>query len=171
MEKGAMDTNARKTALRMLPYGLSVLTAADAQGRFAGASLNWVTQASFQPPQLVVCLKQDSSTLNVVEAAGEFALNLLGKEQGALAFTFFKHVEEQDGSLGGVAYQFVQGIPVLDPVPAYLLCRVSGLMGDGDHKVVLGEVVDAGVRVEITGRPDEMMLWLRDLEGNLFYGG
>ncbi len=166
-----MDANAKKTALRMLPYGLSVLTALDGQGRFAGASLNWVTQASFQPPQLVVCLKRDSSTLSVVEAAGKFTLNMLGKEQGRLAVTFFKHVEEQDGTLGGVAYQLVQGIPVLDPVPAYLLCRVVESMGEGDHKVVLGEVIDAGVRVAITGRPDDEMLWLRELEGNLFYGG
>ena len=166
-----MDPHARKNALRMLPYGLSVLTAADTQGRFAAASLNWVTQASFQPPQLVVCLKKDSLTLSVVEAAGEFALNLLGKGQGALAFTFFKHVEEENGTLGGEAFQYMQGIPVLDSVPAYLLCRVSGSMGDGDHKVVLGEVMDAGVRVEFADRPDEAMLWLKDLEGNLFYGG
>lgn len=166
-----MDIEAKKTALRMIPYGLSVLTTKDDDERFTGASLNWITQASFQPPQLVVCLKKGSTTHSIVEAAGRFALNILGKDQGQLAFTFFKHVEERDGKLGDVAYQLVQGIPVLDPVPAYLLCQVVGSMGEGDHTVFLTEVFDACVRMEVPGRPDELMLGLRDLEGNLFYGG
>jgi flavin reductase (DIM6/NTAB) family NADH-FMN oxidoreductase RutF len=166
-----MDMDAKKTALRMLPYGLSVLTAKDEAGRFAAASLNWVTQASFQPPQLVVCLRKDSTTLSIVESARLFALNMLGKNQGDLAFAFFKHVEEVDGKLGGVGYQLVQGIPVLDPVPAYVLCQVVGSMGQGDHSVILAEVLDAGMRVDVPGRPDELMLEPRDLKGNLFYGG
>ncbi len=166
-----MDNEAKKTALRMFPYGLSVLTAKDEEARFAAASLNWVTQASFQPPQLVVCLRKDSATLSVVEGAGKFALNMLGKDQGQLAFAFFKHVDEVEGKLGGVSYQLIQGIPVLDPVPAYVLCRVVGSMGEGDHSVILAEVIDASVRVDVPGRPDELMLGLRDLEGNLFYGG
>ena len=31
-----MDENAKKTALRMIPYGLYVLTAEDSQGRMSG---------------------------------------------------------------------------------------------------------------------------------------
>src|SRR5436309_10938599 len=42
----AMDPNAKKTTLRMIPYGLYVLTAAHADGRVAAGTVNWVTQAS-----------------------------------------------------------------------------------------------------------------------------
>jgi len=166
-----MNEDARKTALRMIPYGLFVLTAKDSQGRFAAASMNWVTQASFDPPQVVVCIKKSSTTHQVVEQAGKFALNVLGKSQADLAFQFFKHVEEQDGKLGGVPYHLQGEVPVLSSVPAYLICQVSSVTGEGDHSVLLGTVIDAGLQASVEGRPDEATLWLRDLEGNLFYGG
>ena len=44
-----MDADAKKTALRMIPYGLYVLTAEN-NGEIAAATVNWVTQCSFQPP-------------------------------------------------------------------------------------------------------------------------
>ena len=44
-----MDANEKKTALRMIPYGLYVLTAEDKGGRVAASTINWVTQASFEP--------------------------------------------------------------------------------------------------------------------------
>src|SRR5262249_55862205 len=55
-----MDPNAKKTALRMIPYGLYVLTAANKEGKVAAATVNWVTQASFEPPLVVVGVKADS---------------------------------------------------------------------------------------------------------------
>jgi len=56
-----MDANAKKTALRMIPYGLYVLTAADKSGsRVAAATVNWVTQVAFEPPLVVVGVKTDS---------------------------------------------------------------------------------------------------------------
>ena len=45
-----MDPNVKKTTLRMIPYGLYVLTAADKGGKVAAGTVNWVTQASFEPP-------------------------------------------------------------------------------------------------------------------------
>ena len=45
-----MDEQAKKTSLRMIPYGLYVLTAEAKDGSVAAATVNWVTQASFQPP-------------------------------------------------------------------------------------------------------------------------
>ena len=48
-----MDELAKKTALRMIPYGLYVLTSEDNQGRISGATINWVTQTSFQPLSLI----------------------------------------------------------------------------------------------------------------------
>ena len=166
-----MDEQAKKTTLRMIPYGLFVLTARDSRGQYAAASMNWVTQASFKPPQVVVCVKKESTTFQVVDSAGKFALNVLGKSQGELAFTFFKHVEEQDGTLGGVPYHMVGDVPVLTSAPAFLICEVTAAEGEGDHRVLLCTVLDAGLQTSIEGRPDEATLWLRELEGNLFYGG
>ena len=54
-----MDANAKKTALRMIPYGLYVLTAESPAG-ISAATVNWVTQASFAPPLVAVGVKVDS---------------------------------------------------------------------------------------------------------------
>ena len=45
-----MNDAHKKTALRMIPYGLYVLTAEASDGQVAAATVNWVTQASFSPP-------------------------------------------------------------------------------------------------------------------------
>ena len=76
-----MDENAKKTALRMIPYGLYVLTAEDSQGRMSGATVNWVTQTSFQPPLVALGVKKDSLIHDIIKESGKFALNVLGKNQ------------------------------------------------------------------------------------------
>jgi flavin reductase (DIM6/NTAB) family NADH-FMN oxidoreductase RutF len=45
-----MDADAKKTALRMIPYGIYVLTVSDGGDGMAAATVNWVTQTSFDPP-------------------------------------------------------------------------------------------------------------------------
>ena len=41
-------------ARRMIPYGIYVLTAKDSDGGIAAATVNWVTQTSFDPPLVAV---------------------------------------------------------------------------------------------------------------------
>ena len=43
-----MNEDAKKTALRMIPYGLYVLTAEGKNGAVAAATVNWVTQSAFR---------------------------------------------------------------------------------------------------------------------------
>src|SRR5438105_15297561 len=110
-----MDANAKKTALRMIPYGLYVLTAADKSGsRVAAATVNWVTQVAFEPPLVVVGVKTDSHAHPLIKETQAFALNILGKGQGPLAFTFFKPAELKDGKLSGEAFRAGStGAPIL----------------------------------------------------------
>ena len=56
-----MDEQAKKTALRMIPYGLFGLGVGEgAQATIS--SVNWVTHASFQPPLHVVGVTQETVT-------------------------------------------------------------------------------------------------------------
>lgn len=167
-----MDANAKKTALRMIPYGLYVLTAEDADGTVAAATVNWVTQASFQPPLVAVGVKADSGAHAAIKASGAFALNVLGKGQQGAAFAFFKPAVREGDRINGEAYRRGStGSPILASVPAYVECRLTGTLELGDHSVFVGEVVDAAVTAEISGRPDDATLWLKDLGEKTFYGG
>ena len=167
-----MDANDKKTALRMIPYGLYVLTAQAKDGTVAAATVNWVTQASFTPPLVVVGVKADSGAHAVIKEAGTFALNVLGKGQNAAAFAFFKPANREGDRINGEPFHAVStGAPILKSVPAFVECRLIDTVEKGDHSIFVGEVVNAGVSGAIDGRPDDATLWLKDLGEKTFYGG
>lgn len=167
-----MDADAKKTVLRMIPYGLYVLTAQTVDGRTAAATVNWVTQAAFAPPLVVVGVKADSSAHAIVKEAGAFALNVLGKGQQAIAGNFFKTVERVGNTLGGERFrEGTSGAPILERLPAFIECRLAERIERGDHSIFVGEVIDVGIASKPAGRPDEVTLALRDLGEKVFYGG
>jgi len=167
-----MNDEAKKTSLRMIPYGIYVLTADDGKGNIGAATVNWVTQASFAPPLVVVGVKADSGAHTVVKGTGKFALNMLGKDQKGLAFTFFKPAKLEDGKLSGQAFHAGgNGSPILDEAIAAVECSVRQIVELGDHHIVVGEVTEAHVMKPPTGRPDAAILEMKDLGDNVYYGG
>ena len=167
-----MDADAKKTALRMIPYGLYVLTAAGADGTVAAATINWATQTSFEPPLIVIGVKADSGANAIIKETKTFALNFLGKDQQAAAFAFFKPLERDGDTIGGEAFEMSPaGAPILLSCPAWVECSVEAFIDGGDHTTFVGKVTGAGVRSQPEGRPDDATLWLRDLGESVFYGG
>ena len=167
-----MNTDTKKTVLRMIPYGIYVLTADDAKGNVAAATVNWVTQSAFAPPLVVVGVKADSGTYKTVKAAQAFALNMLGKEQKNLAFTFFRPADVSDGKISGQSFRKGEtGAPILVDAPGAVECRVIAVVEQGDHHIVVGEVVEAHLNRPFSGRPDVAILEMKDLGENVFYGG
>lgn len=166
-----MDADAKKTALRMIPYGLYVLTA-EKDGEIAAATVNWVTQTAFEPPLVVVGVKADSGAHELVKKAGAFALNILGKGQQGPAFAFFKPVEKDGDKINGEAYAAGEtGAPVLNSVPAYVECTLEQTIENGDHSIFVGKVVNAVVQKQPDGRADLATLHMADLGEKVFYGG
>ncbi len=51
-----MDETSKKTARRMIPYGLYILTAQSEDQNISAATVNWMTQASFTPPLVAVAV-------------------------------------------------------------------------------------------------------------------
>ena len=167
-----MEANARKAALRMIPYGLYVLTAESGDGRIAAATVNWVTQTAFEPPLVAVGVKADSNAHSIIKEAGSFALNVLGKGQQPLAFAFFKPVERDGDSIAGEPFASGRsGSPILSNAAAFVDCSLVDTVERGDHSLFVGEVIDAGTSGESSGRPDDQTLTLRDLGEKTFYGG
>lgn len=167
-----MDANAKKTALRMIPYGLYVLTAQGKDGTVAAATVNWVTQASFAPPLVAVGVKTDSGAHAVIKDSRAFVLNVLGKGQNAMAFTFFKPAQRDGQRISGEPFRAgTTGAPILENTPAFVECKLVDTVERGDHSIFVGEVVEAGVGKAPTGRADDATLWLKELGDNVFYGG
>ena len=167
-----MNADAKKAVLRMIPYGIYVLTTDDGAGNIAASTVNWVTQSAFAPPLVVVGVKADSGTYKALKTAQTFALNMLGKDQKALAFTFFRPADVSDGKISGQAYRKgITGAPLLVDAPGAVECRVTAVIEQGDHHIVVGEVVEAHLSKPFAGRPDAAILEMKDLGDNVFYGG
>jgi len=167
-----MDANAKKIALRMIPYGLYVLTAEGKDGRVAASTVNWVTQTAFDPPLVVVGVKADSGAHALIKEARAFALNILGKNQKDIAFTFFKPLERDGNEIGGQPFHSgILGAPIFENMPGFVECALVETVEKGDHSVFIGEVKHAGIAEAAPGRPDDLTLTLKDLGEKIFYGG
>lgn len=167
-----MDEAAKKTALRMIPYGIYVLTARGSDDSVAAATVNWVTQTSFKPPLVAVAVKADSGAHGIVKSSRAFALNVLGKGQQKLAFAFFKPASVEGDTISGEKFRAGStGAPLLDNAAAFVECRVVNSVEGGDHTVFVAEVIEAGVAKAPSGRADDATLWMKELGDTVFYGG
>jgi flavin reductase (DIM6/NTAB) family NADH-FMN oxidoreductase RutF len=139
---------AKKTTLRMIPYGLYVLGAKHGDEINAGA-INWVTQTSFAPPLIAMGVKKDSGLYAALIAAGTFALSFLESGQKDLAFAFFKPTEVHGTMINGHHFETHEtGAPVIASASAWVEGKVVGEIAIGDHSCVVGEVTNAHVKRE-----------------------
>ncbi len=142
-----MDEKIRQHVLRMIPYGLYVATARHGD-EVAAATISWLSQASFQPPLVMAALKKDGYLYALVRQAGGFAVNVLGSGQKDMAAAFFRGGRLEDGKLNGYPVEPgpVTAAPLLVDAPAWFEVRVTDVVERGDHAVVVGEVVEVGLR-------------------------
>ncbi len=139
-----MNEEAKKKLLRMIPHALYILTC-KCEGKVAASTVSWVTQASFHPPLVVVGLKKETHTFEVVRHAQGFVLNFLGSGQKDLAQKFFKHVGPEGNLLGGEVFQDspVLKHPIFPKMAGFIECRIIAMVEKGDHAVVVAEVLEA----------------------------
>ncbi len=167
-----MDDAAKKITLRMIPYGIYILTADGGEGEVAAATVNWVTQTSFSPPLIAVAMKADSGAYAIVKKAGVFALNMLGKGQQGAAFAFFKPAELDGNKISGEPFHAgANGAPILDCAHATAECKVIDVVEQGDHHIVVAEVTEAHVAKPPEGRADAAILEMMEFGDNVFSGG
>ncbi len=141
-----MDDAAKKSVLRHFPYGLYVVTVAH-DGEDHGMTANWLTQAAFDPPMVVVAIENTSRTIGMVRDSHHFAVNLLLKGQRDLAGKLGRSSDQAPQKLKGIKTKPapVSGVPVLVDSLGWVECRVVATLPAGDHTLVLGEIVAAGV--------------------------
>jgi flavin reductase (DIM6/NTAB) family NADH-FMN oxidoreductase RutF len=141
-----MDPQHKRAALRAINYGLYVVTAKHGD-QIGAAGVNWVTQASFEPPLVVVCIKEGTDTHDLAIAAGGFVVNVVGEDQIEVAKSFFRPTVVEDGKLNGFEFHPspVTGAPHLVDLPYWFEATVEQTVHTGDHTIVIGRVVGAGV--------------------------
>lgn len=139
-----MDPKKKQDALRMISNGLYVLTSRAGE-KYGGATVSWLSQASFTPPLIMAAIRPESRLFECLSASRNVAVHFLGVHQEEIARKFLATTRVEDGLLNGEP--FIEGstsAPILMNVSSHVECQVRRIIDDGgDHAIVLMEVVNA----------------------------
>jgi flavin reductase (DIM6/NTAB) family NADH-FMN oxidoreductase RutF len=142
-----MSDDLIKDALRMMPYGFYSITSHDGD-RVNAMVANWLTQVSFTPRQVALGLQRTSHSHSLIAASKVFVVNIFNKADVEAIKPFTKGTAKNPDKMKAAQYTPAPqtGCPVLEGAAAYLECRVVAMLNTGgDHDIVVGEVIGAGV--------------------------
>ncbi|MAN80884.1 MAG: flavin reductase [Rhodospirillaceae bacterium] len=142
-----VDQLAFRSALGCFASGVTVVTApGDGRGP-VGVTVSAFCSLSLDPPLILVCLDNRTGCIDhFLDSGAGFSVNVLAADQGALSDAF---AGPQSFDLHGHGYsEGATGAPVLDGVAAALSCQTHTIHDGGDHRIVVGRVVDVQVTRE-----------------------
>ncbi|MCH0562392.1 MULTISPECIES: flavin reductase family protein [unclassified Streptomyces] len=128
-----------RSVFRRHAAGVAVITARGADGP-VGFTATSLTSVSADPPMLSFGIGTGASSWPAMSMAEHVGVHILGEHQQELAATFARSGADRFGTPTNWN-EGPQGVPVLDGVLAWLVCRVAARVPAGDHRVVLAEVV------------------------------
>jgi flavin reductase (DIM6/NTAB) family NADH-FMN oxidoreductase RutF len=130
--------------LGQIPSGVSILTAR-AGKQSTGMLASWVQQASFEPPAVTVAVKMSRPIESIIEASGQFVVNLLSEDRSQMFKHFGKGFAPDESAFDGLAVRDVEQGVVIDACLSHLGCKVLGTIDAGDHRIYVGQVIEAEV--------------------------
>ena len=124
-----------------MTYGIYVLTTRYGD-TINGMIASWVSQASYDPPLIMVAIHPNRYSHDLLEKSGHFALHILAREQEELLARFkgpnpgekFSSIAWRDG---------VTGCPILEDCIGSLECRIKQTLAPGNHTLFIGEVFNS----------------------------
>lgn len=129
-----------RTAMRNIASAVYLITARGADGD-AGMTATAACSLSFDPFSVLICVNRSASFFQTLEETGQFVLNVLSRDDAAIAQAF--------GSPAGRAERFGQGqwydlhnMPALGSSLSSLACRVADSKDFGTHRIFMGEVME-----------------------------
>jgi flavin reductase (DIM6/NTAB) family NADH-FMN oxidoreductase RutF len=134
----AIDPRDFRNALGSYATGVTIITAAAADGKPAGLTCNSFTSVSLNPPLVLWSLVIYSQSMTVFQNASHFAVNVLGAAQQDLAAKFA--VSSADKFAGVKWTPGLGNAPVLAGSVANFQCRTADRYYGGDHVIFLGAV-------------------------------
>lgn len=140
-----MNEEAKKNILRKIPYGLYVVGVKDGDSHHAFTG-SWLSQCSMKPPRVMLGVRQGTRSLELLKTGKVFSVNFLGKNDRKILEQFFKPSPASGSRFGEISFALKKtGAPILDAAIAYLECEVAHILEAGDHTIVVGDIVEAGV--------------------------
>jgi flavin reductase (DIM6/NTAB) family NADH-FMN oxidoreductase RutF len=121
-----------------------------------GMTTSWITQVSMAPVLIGIGVDNDAVTHRLISEGRAFTVNLWDAEDTRVFVKFSKPATDDGSTLNGRPVRTATtGAPVFEEAIAWMDCEVRQHLDLGTHTLFIGEVVDAGIRVD-DARPASM---------------
>jgi flavin reductase (DIM6/NTAB) family NADH-FMN oxidoreductase RutF len=137
-----------QNALSAFTYGLYVVTVAAGDVRNAMVA-SWVSQASYDPPRVLVGVKKTRLTHELLEKVDRFGLMVVQKgKEGELPS--LKGGDPEEKFTGRAVETGDGGVPIFTEFLWAMELSLVDRFDAGDHTIFLGEITDARKTAEGT---------------------
>ncbi len=134
----AIDHIEFRNAAGQFLTGVTVVTTVDADGERAGLTANSFSSVSLDPPMVLVCIGNETSTVEAFKASNGFVVHVLAENQRDVSMQFAsKGIDRFEGL--DVSEGF-NGLPVVAGALATFECSTARVYEGGDHLIFVGEV-------------------------------
>jgi len=135
----AFSPRAFRDALGYFATGVAVVTARDRDDRPVGMTMSSFNAVSLEPPLVLFSVARDAHSLDAMQQARGFAVNILGQAQSDVSTRFARARSDK-----WVAVDHSPGYadaPVLADVLAHFECKPYAQYDGGDHVIFVCEVL------------------------------
>lgn len=123
--------------------GVTIASVLDFNGTPHGLTVNSFSSVSLDPPLILICLGHEVTNIEDFRAAEYFGISMLSKAQREISERFAR--KGHDRFNGTPWHSGKTGVPLLDNALAEVECAVHHRFTAGDHDILVGEMVAAGV--------------------------
>jgi flavin reductase (DIM6/NTAB) family NADH-FMN oxidoreductase RutF len=135
------DARTLRDAMGCFATGVTIVTAHSADGTPIGLTANSFTSVSLDPPLLLVCVANTSSSAAVLRGADHFAVNVLQIGQQTTSNRFAAKAEDR---FAATPWEIGEtGVPVLTGSLSTFECARDAVHEAGDHFLLVGRVLKA----------------------------
>ena len=140
-ECGSTDLQPRslRNVLGSYPTGVAIVTTRTRDGRAVGLTINSFASLSLDPPLVLWSLVNRSPNLAAFRVCSHFTINVLAREQEALAMRF-ANPAIADKFAGAPVQATPEGLPAIAGAVATLVCANERQSEAGDHLLLVGRV-------------------------------
>lgn len=135
------DQRTLRDAMGCFATGITVLTTRDRQGQPVGLTANSFTSVSLDPPLVLLCLAKTARSLPAFQQGTAFAVNILHMGQQPISNLFASKGKDRFAATEWETWD--QDVPIISNSLASFECLRANEIEQGDHFILVGEVVRA----------------------------
>lgn len=133
----AVDPSHFRNVLGHFASGVVIITSGS-EGTPVGMTAQSFSSVSLDPPLVLFCAANSSTTWPKLRAMGRFCVNVLGQHQEDVSRGFARSGVDK---FAGVDWTWSErGNPLITDSLAYIECSLGEVHAAGDHEIVVGRV-------------------------------